>query len=102
MKRSLDTSAFRRRLIRIGIIFLSLGVFCGVSLVIGWIHANWDPNFLVDTRRGGMPIWLMTIWIGTFGTFLCWFGVSQLRDAALLWKDDNTSDEPHNQNGEFE
>lgn len=87
MKQPLKRPALQRRLIRIGVILLALGVLCGAALIVGWIRAGGDPSFVFSTRRGGMPIWLMTIWIGSFGTLLCWFGVSKLRDAALLRKD---------------
>lgn len=73
-----------RRHLRRGLICVAIGVFCGASILIGWIVADWDPNYMVSGRRGGGPLWLATIWIAAFGSVLTALGVSQVRAAALF------------------
>lgn len=102
MKRTVNKRATRRPLIRLGVIFLALGVLCGVGLVFGWVRAGGDPTFLFSTKRGGMPIWLGTIWVGAWGALFCWLGVVSLRDACRVRADDDTSAATHQQNRETE
>ncbi|UOQ57000.1 hypothetical protein MUN78_15250 [Leucobacter allii] len=74
----------RKRHLRRGSISTAIGVFCGAAILVGWISADWDPNFHVSGRRYGLPLWLASVHIGVFGAGLVWFGISQLRAAALF------------------
>ncbi len=82
-----------------GVICLALGVLCVASLAIGWIRAGGDPSFVFSTRRGDMPIWVLSIWIGSFGTLLLWLGVSVLRDASLYRAGDGDPERSRSQEG---
>jgi len=94
MRYGLSNAYIRRKHLRRGWIFTAIGVLFVVAIIVGWIKADWDPTALVSTRRGGMPVWIITIWIGVFATALLWFGISQLRTAALFHEEDKDEADP--------
>ncbi|MGO3090525.1 MAG: hypothetical protein ACTII7_12710 [Galactobacter sp.] len=87
MGQPLDRPAQRRQLIRIGVICLCLGALRVAGVAAGWIRAGGDPGFHFQTKRGNMPLWVMTLWIGAFGALLTWLGAKTLRDAAAFRAD---------------